>query len=623
MAQVVILSGGKGTRLAEYLNGRPKSLALLKGKTLLEHQLLLAKKNNLNKILLLLGFKSEDLIQFCNVNSNFGLDIKFVVEPFELGTAGALLNAINLLDDTNLILYGDTFLNINLQNFLEKHRAIKAPISIYVHPNDHPSDSDLVVVKEDGHVKEFVPYPHNGIYPNLVNAGLYAIDKVALEGYKENIYKHDIARNFFPNYISNGNSIFAHKGFEFIKDCGTIQRLKEVEEAINSGRVESRVFESFKKAVFIDRDGTLNKNDAGYIINPNQIELIEGVDVALKNINKSSYLSILITNQPVIARGDIGPGELRIIHNKLETLLGEKGAYLDDIYYCPHHPDAGFANEILKFKKICKCRKPETGLIESAIRRFNIDRLNSWIIGDSTVDIAAGIKAELRTILVETGKRGMDSKCLVNPDYTFNNFGVCVNFILGSFDRLMSYFNKLDNNYRLISIAGYSRSGKSNLASVISHFYQKKYNRVVHKISTDRWIKSGVNKGGSCLERHNLEKFLDFLKMCKSGKNFSFELPFYNKVNNLSIQNHDKLHIRSEDLIIFEGVLCNFIDNLDFKFFVDLSKNEYTSRIRTSYESRGYSGEKLQSVIKERIAEFYEIQKNDNFDQKFVWEEWL
>lgn len=623
MAQVIILSGGKGTRIADHLGGLPKSLAMLNGKTLLEYQLLLAKKNQLKKVLLLLGHKSEKIIRFCKKNDNFGLDIRFEVEQNELGTAGALLNVFELLDDSNIVMYGDTFLDVNLQNFLNEHKIHLSPITIYAHPNDHPSDSDLVVLDEKGYVQKFVSYPHNGMYGNLVNAALYVVDKVALESYKNNAHKHDIAKDFFPRYISDGNSIFAYKGIEYIKDCGTIQRLNEVEDAINSGRVDSRSLERQKKAIFIDRDGTLNKNPSGYIVHPYQMELIDGVGAALKKINKSEYLSILVTNQPVIARGDVSPEELRLIHNQMEVLLGKDGAYLDEIYYCPHHPDAGFPNEIGEYKKVCDCRKPSSGLIDRAINKFNINRLDSWMIGDSTVDIAAGLNANLKTILVETGKSGMDGKLSVYPDYSFNDLSKSIEFILSSFDRIFAYLEKLDKDLRFISIGGYSRAGKSNLASVINHFFQKKYNRVVHRISTDRWIRSGVNKGGSCVERHNIIDFEKFLEMCRVGNEFNYQLPFYNRTFNASTPNSDEIHIGPDDLLIFEGVLCNFIDKLGYRFFVDLSKGVYASRIKAGYELRGYGGENLQAVIEERIVEYDEINKTSIYDEKFSWEEWL
>ena len=114
---------------------------------------------------------------------------------------------------------------------------------------------------------------------------------------------------------------------------------------------------------FFDRDGTLNVHK-GYITNPDDIELLPNVADALKIINKKGILSIVITNQPVVARGDINIKTLNLVNNKLTSLLGKAGAYIDDLYYCPHHPDKGFPNEIKALKKSCECRKPGVELLE-------------------------------------------------------------------------------------------------------------------------------------------------------------------------------------------------------------------------------------------------------------------
>ena len=113
---------------------------------------------------------------------------------------------------------------------------------------------------------------------------------------------------------------------------------------------------------------------------------------AIKLINKSGYLVVVVTNQPVIARGEVTESELQLIHNKMETELGTEGAYLDAIYYCPHHPDKGFEGEIERLKIECDCRKPKPGMFFRAAEDFNIDLCSSWMIGDSENDILAGKK---------------------------------------------------------------------------------------------------------------------------------------------------------------------------------------------------------------------------------------
>lgn len=157
-----------------------------------------------------------------------------------------------------------------------------------------------------------------------------------------------------------------------------------------------------QRAVFLDRDGTINKY-VGFLRDINDLELIPGVAEAIKRINESGFLAIVITNQPVIARGEVTVDELNLIHAKMETLLGAAGAYLDAIYYCPHHPDRRFEGEIEFLKIVCDCRKPKPELAFRAVNDFNIDLNNSIFIGDTDTDIQTAHNAHLATAVLYKG----------------------------------------------------------------------------------------------------------------------------------------------------------------------------------------------------------------------------
>ena len=129
---------------------------------------------------------------------------------------------------------------------------------------------------------------------------------------------------------------------------------------------------------------------------------------AIRHINSSGYLAIVITNQPVIARGEVTVPELDLIHNKMETLLGQEGAYLDAIYFCPHHPDKGFEGEVPELKIDCNCRKPKPGMLLKAAEDFNIDLNQSWMVGDGKNDIEAGKNAGCHTALIGTEDFGQE-----------------------------------------------------------------------------------------------------------------------------------------------------------------------------------------------------------------------
>ena len=217
--------------------------------------------------------------------------------------------------------------------------------------------------------------------------------------------------------------MFCYDSPEYVKDMGTPERYKDVCLDYENGIVDGKNLSHKQKAVFLDRDGTINKY-VGFLTDIDDFELIDGVAEAIKKINSLGYLVIVITNQPVIARGELSVEELGEIHNKMETLLGQKGAYIDGIFYCPHHPDKGYEGEIKEFKINCDCRKPKPGMLLQAKADFNIDLEQSVMVGDSENDIKAGKAAGCKTVLINKGSFGQD--------YTLHNLSEFVEKVLQS-----------------------------------------------------------------------------------------------------------------------------------------------------------------------------------------------
>jgi histidinol-phosphate phosphatase family protein len=161
-----------------------------------------------------------------------------------------------------------------------------------------------------------------------------------------------------------------------------------------------------------------------------QLELLPGAADAVHALNLAGYRTVLVTNQPVVAKGFTSDAELRCTHNKLETLLGMEHAFLDRIYFCPHHPEKGFPGERPALKIACNCRKPKTGMVEQAVRDLNIDLTRSWFIGDTTTDIQTARNAGIRSILVGTGYGGGDQRHAVSPDHTAPDVKAAVELLL-------------------------------------------------------------------------------------------------------------------------------------------------------------------------------------------------
>ncbi|MGA1825340.1 MAG: D-glycero-alpha-D-manno-heptose-1,7-bisphosphate 7-phosphatase [bacterium] len=182
-----------------------------------------------------------------------------------------------------------------------------------------------------------------------------------------------------------------------------------------------------RKAIFLDRDGVINR-EIGHIHRVDDFHLLENVSNAIKLINQSEYLAIIITNQSAVARGLCTIKDIDAIHKKMKTLLGKDGAKLDAIYYCPHHPDKGVPGENTVYKVDCDCRKPKIGMLKKAAEDFNIDLTSSYFIGDSTRDIVCGQNAHMKTIGVRTGYGCNDGD--VKPDLMFEDLYEAIRFII-------------------------------------------------------------------------------------------------------------------------------------------------------------------------------------------------
>jgi len=430
MKQAVILAGGMGTRLRERLGDLPKPMIPIGGRPLIEHQLALCQRHGFLDVWILAAYRAETIKQFVGDGRRWGVRVQYRVEDERLGTAGAVMQALPSLAVQLVVLYGDEMVNVDLDRFWQAHQALQADASLLLHPNDHPFDSDLVEVDPAGWIRVFHPRPHppDRFYQNLVNAALYVVNRDSLRPWAGAAPPRDFGRDLFPAMLAGGRRLQGYRSPEYIKDIGTPARYDRVCAEYEAGVVQRGTLRHPQVAVFLDRDGTLNEETGG-VTAPEQLKLLPGVAEAVRALNHHGIRAVVVTNQPFAAKGLCTEAELDRIHNKLETLLGREHAFLDRIYYCPHHPDRGFAGERPDLKVACECRKPKPGLIHRAVRELNIDLARSWLVGDSTVDLAMARNCGLRAILVRTGHAGRDGRHAAVPDFVFDNLREAVHFI--------------------------------------------------------------------------------------------------------------------------------------------------------------------------------------------------
>lgn len=424
--KAVIIAGGKGTRLAEFTRVTPKSLLPVACRPVLEHQIELLKGSNITEIILATGHLARNISEQFADGRQYGVNIEYLEEDKPLGTAGALMKLKDRLRERFLLIYGDLILDLHVGRLTRFHIDHSALCTLVVHPNGHPHDSDVVVVDRSNVIVNVLEKnkPRNFSYKNLVNAGVFVCEPGLMDFVGE-AAPQDLEKDVIRAAMKTGR-VYAYRTTEYIRDMGTAERYAQVQADMMKGIPAKRNLRRKQKAVFLYRDGPINKS-VGPVYQPRQLALAENVIRAIRMLNESEYLCIVITDQSVIARGLCTAAEMEEIDRCLETLLAEGGGYIDALYCCPHHPDKGFYGENPDCQDDGKFCKP---LFEVAATTYNIDLSTSYMVGDATVDIQAGKNAGMHTILISVGEEEGDGDCDVEADLRADSLYGAVNIIL-------------------------------------------------------------------------------------------------------------------------------------------------------------------------------------------------
>lgn len=395
--QAVIMAGGKGTRLVSVTKDAiPKPMVLLAGKPLLLWQIEELKKNGIEDIVIVIGHLGCKIVEFFGEGSAFGVHIAYIQERVPLGTAGALYEFKKLLREPYfLLVFGDIFFAVDIHRMEIFHQACKAEATLLVHPNGHPADSDLVVLDEEDRVIRFDAKNHirSGWYDNCVNAGLYILDE-SICGLVKKDTKMDLEKEILAPLAGRKNKIYGYYSTEYIRDIGTVERTKQTEADIADGFIWRRCLRKKQKCIFLCK---------GLLYQTEGFELAEGAAQAVYKMNHSEYLVIALMNQTAVEKGLCKIGDVEDIHKKTAVLLGNEGAYLDAFFYFPHRSQA---------------------------EKYNIDLSQSWIAGNTIMDIQTGVNAGMHTAFILAGKEECDRNGQAIPELVCEDLLDAVQIIL-------------------------------------------------------------------------------------------------------------------------------------------------------------------------------------------------
>lgn len=398
--QVVIIIESPGHDTSIY--SKVKSLIELIGdESILERQIRFFQQ---------LGY-SEFLILFTDNNENYknhiqhlkrtlSIDINYLFDTSKCGTAKLLLNAFSRLQSEFLLVYGGILFNAEINGLDASLTESNVDLTVLYMPSIAPLESELLEIDSAQRVKRVLKVTRNvGFYRNHGSIKCFAIKRYILEAFISNNKinsEMDFQNDLFPRILEEG---FVAKGLRYvgsILDC-TKTIGKGIEKKLElMGSVQSK-----RPAIFLDRDGTLNKLN-GYVTRLDQIIVFKDVPFFVAEMKKLNYYLIVVTNQPVIATGEVSFETLNKIHAKIEQSANEIGGIIDDFFFCPHHSNTVKKVEFKDQATSCKCRKPEIGLILQACDRYPIDLSCSWVIGDTWRDADLAKNAGVKFIKINT-----------------------------------------------------------------------------------------------------------------------------------------------------------------------------------------------------------------------------
>lgn len=384
MKQAIILVGGKGTRLGALASATPKPMLEIGGQPFINLLIAEVARHGFSDIILLCGHLAALIYDVFDGMVVKGSKVRCIVEQINMGTAGALLNAAEYLDESFLMMNGDSLFEFNLLDLLAVQPSSGWVGKVALRPLPDTGRYGVVTVDGD-RIISFNEKSSSGA--GLINGGVYMLRRQVLD-YIHNI-PCSLEKELLPQLVAEGR-LFGRAYPGYFIDIGIPDDLQRAREELPPRR---------RPTIFFDRDVVLN-NDAGYTHRVEHFQWMPGAVRAIKLCNDYGWLVILVTNQTGVVRGNYHAAAVQNLHHRMQRQLREQGAHVDSFYYCPHHSDGTGSD----FAIDCNCRKPEPHMLRHALQEWpEIDVGSSWLIADKPSDVESAARVGIRGRIFEGG----------------------------------------------------------------------------------------------------------------------------------------------------------------------------------------------------------------------------
>ena len=381
ITQAVCLVGGRGTRLGSLTDATPKPLLEVGGRPFLDYLVHEARRFGLRRLLLLSGYQSGAIERHYHGKQFGQLTVEVMPEPEPAGTAGALLNAADRLEEIFFLLNGDSYFDFNWLSLVAAsgdwmmHAALASGIEGGRYGR---------VRLADGRVRGF---REKGAGGEPINAGIYLAKRRLLDSIKA--VPCSLERDILPGLAERGQLLGTAARGAFI-DIGIPADFERAQELLPTFM--------HRPAAFLDRDGVLNRDD-GYVYKPEEIVWMDGAIETVRRLNDLGFYVFVITNQGGVAHGYYEESHIDELHDWMQQEMQTHGAHIDAFEHCPFHPEG----VVERYRRDSEFRKPQPGMILKLQREWTTDPARSFVVGDRDSDVAAAIAAGIAGYKFEGG----------------------------------------------------------------------------------------------------------------------------------------------------------------------------------------------------------------------------